>query len=532
MTLTTTPYRSGVRPGRGAFAQLLRAEWTKFRTVRGWVIGMAAAALVTVLVGLLGPLGSHISCAGPGGQACKRSTPPLGPDGEVVTDSFSFVHRPLDGDGSITVRVTSLTGLYPANGAAPAGQGPLAGMRPGVQPWSKAGIIVKEGTAQGSAYAAMMVTGGHGVRMQYDYTHDTAGLPGAVSAASPRWLRLVRSGDTLTGEESADGTHWTRVGTASLAGLPTTVQAGLFVASPQYTVTHQSFGSFSSTGGPSQATARFDHVSLQGAWPRGAWTGAVIGDAGGPARADRPSAGFRQAGGGFTVSGSGDIAPNVPGDGPNQTIGGSLVGAFAGLIVVVVVATMFMTAEYRRGLIRTTLAASPRRGRVLAAKAIVVGSVSFVTGLVAAAIAVPLVGRVARDKGLYVFPATSLTELRVVAGTAALLAVAAVLALAIGTLLRRSAGAVTAAIVVIVLPYILAVASALPKVPSEWLLRLTPAAAFAIQQAIPRYPQVTSSYTAQAGFYPLAPWAGFAVLCGYTALALGLAAVRLRRRDA
>ena len=78
----------------------------------------------------------------------------------------------------------------------------------------------------------MMVTGGHGVRMQYDYTHDTPGLPGAVSAASPRWLRLTRSGDTLTGYDSADGTHWTRVGTVTLAGLPATVQAGLFVTSP------------------------------------------------------------------------------------------------------------------------------------------------------------------------------------------------------------------------------------------------------------------------------------------------------------
>ena len=35
----------------------------------------------------------------------------------------------------------------------------------------------------------MMVTGGNGVRMQWNYTGDTAGLPGAVSAASPRWLQ-------------------------------------------------------------------------------------------------------------------------------------------------------------------------------------------------------------------------------------------------------------------------------------------------------------------------------------------------------
>jgi uncharacterized membrane protein len=32
--------------------------------------------------------------------------------------------------------------------------------------------------------------------------------------------------------------------------------------------------------------------------------------------------------------------------------------------------------------------------------------------------------------------------------------------------------------------------------------------------------------------YPLAPWAGFAVLCGYAVLAMGLAFFLLRRRDA
>ena len=74
-------------------------------------------------------------------------------------------------------------------------------------------------------------------------------------------------------------------------------------------------------------------------------------------------------------------------------------GAFAGLIAVVVVAAMFITAEYRRGLIRTTLAASPRRGRVLAAKAIVIGSVTFVAGLAAAAVAVPLGAQMRAQQG-------------------------------------------------------------------------------------------------------------------------------------
>ena len=78
----------------------------------------------------------------------------------------------------------------------------------------------------------MMVTGSHGVRMQWDFTHDVAGLPGKVSAASPRWLRLTRSGDVISGYDSADGTHWTLVGTATLAGLPATV-AGAACSPPR-----------------------------------------------------------------------------------------------------------------------------------------------------------------------------------------------------------------------------------------------------------------------------------------------------------
>ena len=81
------------------------------------------------------------------------------------------------------------------------------------------------------------------------------------------------------------------------------------------------------------------------------------------------------------------------------------------------------------------------------------------------------------------------------------------------------------------LPYLLAI-TVLSGGASEWLLRLTPAAAFDIQQTTPAYPQVSASYTAGNGYFPLAPWAGFAALCGYAALALGLAVILLRSRDA
>src|SRR5262249_24603600 len=143
-------------------------------------------------------------CRGPGGQACRYiPSVPVGPGGEPMTDHFYFVHQSLTGNGSITARITALTGVitYP--------QSRRNALVPGVEPWAKAGIIIKQNPSQGSAYAAVMITGHHGVRMQDNYTHDMAGPPDRVSAASPRWLRLTRSGDTLTGYQSADGTHWT-----------------------------------------------------------------------------------------------------------------------------------------------------------------------------------------------------------------------------------------------------------------------------------------------------------------------------------
>ena len=59
-----------------------------------------------------------------------------------------------------------------------------------------------------------MVTGSHGVRMQFNYVHDTAGLPGEVSSVAARWLRLTRDGNVITGYDSAVGKDWDLVGTA------------------------------------------------------------------------------------------------------------------------------------------------------------------------------------------------------------------------------------------------------------------------------------------------------------------------------
>ena len=544
-TGTVAPHRSPLTPERESFWHLVHAEWTKFRTVRGWVI----AVLVTIVaIGAGAFLGADVSggCGGghaasSGASAAACPAQPTGPGGVPVQDVFYFAHQPVTGNGTITVQMTSLTGQFivgTSNGGFQTAPG-------GLQPWSKAGIIIKQNTSQGSAYAAMMVTGSNGVRMQWDYVNDTPGLgkgageAGGVSASSPRWLRLARDGDTISGYDSADGTHWTLAGTATLPGLTSTVQAGLFAAGTSI----ESYpADFRVADVPdnfgAMATGVFRHIRLS--WPATGWTGTNVGGAG-PNGNGAPLPGtLRQRAGTITVAGDGDISPAAGNTyaGSGQSLQRALAGTFFGLIPLIVVAAMFITAEYRRGLIHVSLTAAPRRGRLLAAKAVVIGAVGFVAGLVAATLALAVGTHLLH--GNLQWPVSLLTEARMVAGTGALLAVAAVLALAIGTIVRRSAAAVAIVILVIFVPFLLAF-NPLPGSQPQgsgpgggggWPLQITPAAALSVQQAVPQFHQLIAIYSLNAGYYPLAPWAGLAVECAWAAAALALAFFLLRRRDA
>jgi hypothetical protein len=169
---------------------------------------------------------------------------------------------------------------------------------------------------------------------------------------------------------------------------------------------------------------------------------------------------------------------------------------------------------------------------VLGAKAVVLAGTAFVAGLAATAATLPIGTHVLRANGNTVLPVDTLTVLRIVVGTGLLVALIAVLVLALATLLRRASAAIAAGVALVLVPRILATTSVLPDSAAQWVLRLTPAAGFAIQQSIPTYRQVTAHLVPQAGYYPLPPWAGLAVTAGYAAVALLLAVVALRRRDA
>ena len=275
MSSATRPYRSALPPGREGFLALLHAEWTKFRTVRGWIGGAAGTTLLLVLLAVLAGASSPSPRHGP------RPSVPIGPGGEAASDSFYFVHQTLSGDGSITAPVTTLH------------------VDTATVPWAKAGLIIKDGTTPGSPYAALMVTSGHGVRLQWDFTGDVAGLPGRVSAATPRWLRLDRSSEVITGYDSTDGVHWAKVGSVRIGGLSATVQAGLFVASPSSVHGYAT--------GVTVATAAFGPVDLRGDWPQDGWSAEQVGADSASFSGYPPSSsgGFVRSGGAFTVVGAG-----------------------------------------------------------------------------------------------------------------------------------------------------------------------------------------------------------------------------------
>src|SRR5262249_33483063 len=188
---------------------------------------------------------------------------------------------------------------------------------------------------------------------------------------------------------SDDGTTWRPVGTARLVAPPATVQIGLVVTSPPKLEIKKSLGGTGVDGTPTLGRATFDNVRVSGS-TTGSWTSETVGyDP--TVKPDYPGVGgsSTESSGVFTVAGSGAIGP---GEAPDDATQNALFGLFFGVLALIPVAVLFMTSEYKRPLILATFGASPRRRRVLAAKASVIGAASFGTGL-AAALATSLVAQ-------------------------------------------------------------------------------------------------------------------------------------------
>jgi ABC-2 type transport system permease protein len=141
----------------------------------------------------------------------------------------------------------------------------------------------------------------------------------------------------------------------------------------------------------------------------------------------------------------------------------SMSGLLVSGIIFVVLGVNLVASEYSSGMIRQTIATTPKRGRVLMAKVIVVGAVALVAGLVVNT-AVILAGNLVF--GAYDMPTASLSDgdtLRAIFGLTITTPVFPILGVAVAFLLRSAAGAITAVLALLFLPSMFG-----PLLPSRW----------------------------------------------------------------
>jgi fibronectin type 3 domain-containing protein len=153
-----------------------------------------------------------------------------GADIQGTADAFRFDYVTTTGNCTIIARVVSVQNI---------------------DPWSKAGVMIRQSLDAGAANAFVAVTPGNGVTWQY---RSSAGggtsWNNTGSLNAPYWVKLVRSASAFTGYCSPDGTNWTQQGTTTIT-MSSNVYVGLALTS------HNS---------SSLCTATFDNVTVPG-WP-------------------------------------------------------------------------------------------------------------------------------------------------------------------------------------------------------------------------------------------------------------------------
>ena len=219
----------------------------------------------------------------------------------------------------------------------------------------------------------------------------------------------------------------------------------------------------------------------------------------------------------------GGCAPAATGADPAKI---SLTGVYLGQVIVALLAVLAVGGEYGTGMIRVTLAATPRRLTVLAAKTVVVTGWALVAGLASVAGSL-LAGRlILPGQGLsaangYVVPSLANgTDLRAFGGSVLYLVLIALLALGVTTTVRDSAVAIG---LVLGLLYLFTIVAAV--IPNHDLSRH-------LEQIAPMTAGLYIEATVGLAALPLTPWQGLGVLALWAAGALLLGATVLRLRDA
>lgn len=191
-------------------------------------------------------------------------------------------------------------------------------------------------------------------------------------------------------------------------------------------------------------------------------------------------------------------------------------------LVVAVLGALTITGEYSTGMIRSTFSAVPTRVPAFAAKSIVLGVVTLVVsaiGVVASyLVALPFLSGTPLEVDL-----GAEGTMRALVGTPLYLAAIAVLAVALGAIIRNSAGTIFGLVALL-----LVVPSILQAIPTDWVRDL---AQFLPSAAGERL-VIGDAMSGMGTEFILGPWQGFAVLVAWVAVVWVGAAIVLKRRDA
>ncbi len=196
----------------------------------------------------------------------------------------------------------------------------------------------------------------------------------------------------------------------------------------------------------------------------------------------------------------------------------SLVGVNLAELSIGVLGVLVITGEYTTGMIRSSFCAVPKRLPVLWGKAMVFAATTFALTLPAVLIAF-FVSQAILSSRLQILH-TSFSDpgvARAVIGAALVLTVMGLFGLGIGAIVRHTAGAIVAFVAILfVVPPLLGL------LPTDWANAINPYLPSSAADALWTIPRADNT---------LAPWAGFALFCGWVAATLAVAAVLLRRRD-
>ncbi|GII61130.1 ABC transporter permease [Sphaerisporangium krabiense] len=197
-------------------------------------------------------------------------------------------------------------------------------------------------------------------------------------------------------------------------------------------------------------------------------------------------------------------------------------------LVIGVLGVLTITSEYASGMVGAALLAVPRRGRLLAAKAVVLAAVSFAAGVVVLSGVAAAAGWVRGDRPIPGFEASFTQQVPLLVCMGLSVTVVALVAFGLATLTRSTAGAVVAvAGLTFVLPTL-----ALGFLPEPWnvrLARILPANLPDQLAGVAPDPDIPQGPFARSGGLP--PLAALAVAVAYVVVTLGAAAVAFSRRD-